>query len=247
MNEIKTSPRGFPFDELTLKEIQDLSVPPINALGHLVPDNSWLYGGDIVYLAVGEPGPGGVQSTLAHYLDGYIRWNGELLPFKGGMMDIVFSIVEEVQDRAFNVGTKLDPQLEDHPAYVRRWAQIGNVAGAESVNSISSLNRAPRFLSYLEKGTTFIGTVVPTFMSTSGYGGNIITISFPHLGTSNYMVLSSFYRTDGGTANFDFDILDRTATGFKLRLRNVSAPVGSLMYQYLIVPSDLQLFAVNQP
>lgn len=231
MNSIKTSPRGFPFDELTLKELQEQTQPFLAALGSLVPDNSRVSGVEHYIKTTGF-------SFVPYYTDGFIRWNGELLPFKGGTADSEFSILEEIQDRTFNVGTEADPLLEDHPAYVRRWAQIGNIEGAESVHLISNLQRVPRFLPYLHQGTLYIGTTVPTLATFSKKIGTVITVQFTDIGTSNYMVLSNFFRT-GTTSQgeFDFEIIERTATGFKLLLKNITEPVKHMMYQYLIIPS----------
>lgn len=244
MNSIKTSPRGFPFDELTLQELQDQSQPYLNAIAKLVPDRSIVYGCE----NSSELSPDGTQMLLTR-LDGFIVWDGELLPFKGGAWSEEFSIVQQTQNRTFNVGTKTDPLLEDHPAYVHRWAQVGNVVGAVSVHQLSDLNPAPRFLNYLAKGTAYIGSVVPMFKAVNGLGGSIVNVQFQTaLPTSSYMVFSSFYRADGFSADFDYDVFDKSNTGFFVRIRNISQPINTLIYQYLTVPSDLQLkFAAQTP
>jgi hypothetical protein len=223
MNNIKTSPRGFPFDELTLQELQDQTVPILNALAKLIPDNSIIFGCAIDDLLARE--------------DGFIIWNGELLPFKGGVNNAEFSIVQETENRTFNIGTEIDPQLEDHPAYERRWAEIGNILDAESVHQFSELGAAPKFLSFLVKGTIFCGNLVPVFGV--GIQGTVIEINFTTVGSVNYMVFSSFNRAGQSTqGEFDFEIFDRTAIGFKLLIKNISEPISNLFYQYLVVPSS---------
>src|SRR5690606_15802728 len=157
MNRIATTPRGFPFDEKSLAEIQEQTVPVINAIAKLIPDNSIIHG---CHAVAGSGTP-----TRA---DGFILWQGEFMPFVGGENNINFSIVENVEERTFNIGTDLDPQLEDHPAYYKRYAEIGTIVGAESVHTIASLKPAPRFLTYLKKGIRFIGTVVPSIGSNTG-------------------------------------------------------------------------------
>ena len=240
MNIIKTSPRGFPFDELTLQELQDQTQPYIVALAKMIPDRSIVYGCEITQDEV-------ILSDV-DYLDGFIKWDGELLPFKGGPANNEFSILEEIQDRTFNLGTDADPLLEDHPAYVRRWAEIGNVVGAESVHLMSLLKPAPRFLTYLKKGIVWLGTVVPMISTIGGDPVLIVNVSFGTdiLPTGNYMVFSSFYRTNAASqGDFDFDVYDRSANGFKLRLRNISEPVENLMYQYLVLPIGFELATVG--
>src|SRR5690554_3332480 len=219
MNRIATTPRGFPFDEKTLAELQEQTVPVLNALAKLVPDNSIIYGCDFNY-------------ELMRRNDGFILWNGELLPFVGGPPSAQFSILEEVQVRTFNVGTDQDPQLEDHPAYYKRYAKVGNIPGAEGVFDSIDLNRPPRFLSYLNKGRKFIGTVVPNGAGVEATPNIKIMVLFDNIYTSNYMVLGSFHHAAGG-GTFHYEIVDRGPTSFGVILKDISAPISSLKFDYL--------------
>lgn len=227
MNRIAIAPRGFPFDEKSLSELQEQTVPVFNAIAKLIPDNSIIYGCN----AGTNPG----EPTRA---DGFILWNGEFLPFVGGVDSLNFSIVENVEERTFNIGTDLDPQLEDHPAYFKRFAQIGTIVDAESVHTMASLKPSPRFLTYLKKGTRFLGTVVPSIGENSG---TIIDINFgENIGTNAYIVLTNFYRANqSAQGNFDFDIYAKTATGFKLRIKNITDAITKLYFEYLVVPNGM--------
>lgn len=232
MNEIKTSPRGFPFDERTLQEIQDQTVPVLNAIGHLLPDNSRIFGVELPPIV--EEG--------SEFSPGFIRWNGEFLPFLGGAYSTKFSIIEDVVERAFNVGTDQDPQLEDHPAYILRYAMPGDILNAESVHNFSDLGLSPKLLNYLHQGEVFIGTLPPSgmsgFMQTDG-SGTVIDISFPRVRYSNYLVLGNFYKANAQVqGSFDHDIFDRTNTGFKIRIKNVTDAVTNLFFQYVVVPRN---------
>lgn len=229
MNRIATTPRGFPFDELSLKEIQEQTVPVLNAIAKLIPDKSIIYGCQFNW------------ETLERN-DGFIIWDGELMPFVGGPPSAQFSIVEEVIERAFNIGTDQDPQLVDKPAYYKRFAKIGTVPDAESVHDLSALKRTPKFLTYLQKGRRFIGTVVPHILQGPEGPGTIVTIDFESVGTSNYMVLGNFYRANSAAnGHFNYDIFEKAATGFKVRIKDVGEPISMLQFDYLVVPSNLQL------
>ncbi|MBK5213650.1 MAG: hypothetical protein JJE55_08330 [Flavobacteriaceae bacterium] len=222
MNRIATTPRGFPFDELSLAEIQEQTVPVLNAIARLIPDRSIIYGCNLI--------------DFATRVDGFILYAGEFMPFVGGANDGNFSILENVVDRTFNIGTDMDPMLEDHPAYYKRYAQIGTIVDAESVHPFTSLKPSPRFLTYLKKGTRYIGTVVPTVSDSTG---TVIDVNFDTtVGTPLYMVLSNFYRAnEAALGSFDFDIFGRTSTGFKIRLKNITAVITQLYFDYLIVPN----------
>lgn len=240
MNKIFTTPRGFPFDELTLQEIQDLSVPPINAISKLIPSNSIIWGCQLSNSI-------DVVSSLQR-LPGYIIWNGELLPFVGGDNDTHFSIMEEVQQRQFNIGTEVDPILQDHDAYKRRWAQIGDIVGAQNVYPMTALKPSPRFLTYIRKGSIYFGTIVPAWIDIAIGGGTIINITFPNVGVTNYMIFSSFYsHAQAAQTDFSFDIFDKTATGFKLRLKMITGIINQLSFQYVLIPSDNQLVGTIGP
>ena len=230
MNKIATTPRGFPFDELTLQELQDISVPVLNAIGRILPTNSIVYGC-------------GFTESLQR-ASGFISWNNEWLPFVGGANSINFSIVEEILERPFNVGTDIDPQMEDHPAYYKRYAKIGIVEGAESTHAFSALKPAPKLLTYLKKAVVYIGNVVPTIFSliNESESNTIITITFPSVGLSNYLILMNFHRSnEAAQGDFDYDIFAKTATSFKIRIKNVTATINNVSVSYLLIPNDIQI------
>lgn len=226
MNEIKTTPRGFPFDELALAEIQEQTVPPINAIAQLIPDNSIVWGCQI--------------SNALNISNGFIIWDGELMPFVGGQLASQFSIINEVVTRAFNIGTDQDPQLEDHPAYIKRYAKLGAVEGAESLHSMSGLRPAPRFLTYLKKGRRFCGTVVPqSIVIGEQQVGTVINIAFDSIRISNYLVMGNFYRANTQSqGSFEYDVFAKTPTGFSVRIKNISEPISQLIFEYLVIPPE---------
>lgn len=220
MNRLVLEIPGFPFDMQTLEELQGGTLPFIEALSTILPNRCRVYG-----VVVPNELPGDVS-------DGMIFWDGELLPFKGGSSASHFSICEEVIDRDHNVGSPEDPELEAHPAYVKRWAEIGNIPGAESVHQLSLLLPVPKFLRALTQGTCYLGNPQPVVDPT----GLKIDISFPNIGTSMYSVLGSF--TAAGSVNIPISWLVKspTATGFTLHLTSVVEPIHYCFFHYVIIP-----------
>jgi len=82
----------------------------------------------------------------------------------------------------------------------------------------------------LLRGTVAIGNVAAS--------DQLITVSFATLGTANYMVIGSLVGT---STNFDNDndviwsIREKTATSFKLALREVSAATQNLSFDYMLI------------
>lgn len=220
MNRLVLETPGFPFDMQTLEVLQQSTQPYISGLARILPNRCRLSGVEVV---VADPGS---------VSDGMIYWDGELLPFKGGDYHSQFSILEEIIERDFNIGSPEDPELEEHPAYVKRWAEIGNIPGAESVHNISALGAVPNFLVGLKKGAVYCGTVVPVLDPT----GMKIDVTFPSIGTSNYIVLGSFVAGAGVNEQISYLIKEITATGFKLHLVNIVEPIPYVFFRYVIIP-----------
>lgn len=232
MNRIMTTPRGFPFDARTLAEIQNQTVPALESIARLLPNNSRLWGVEVPNVAHPD----------SRITDGFIIWHNEFLPFIGGPLHQQFSIIEEVVERTFNVGTDQDPQLEDHPAYVIRYATPGIIEGAEGWYNISQLGGAPKLLNHLGAGGVYIGSVFPyggrATPDHSGSFDTIIDVTFPEpLTDFNYLIIGSFYRHSlESEGSFDYDVFDRQKTGFKLRIKNVTDEINDLFYEYLLIP-----------
>lgn len=87
-----------------------------------------------------------------------------------------------------------------------------------------------KFLLFLRKGTVTVGNVEID---------KIITVSFASLGTANYMVNGSLVSK---STNYSEDndvfwmIREKTATSFKLCLREVTGETQNLDFDYVIIP-----------
>jgi len=107
MNKINLqNPGGFPFEQDTLKFMQDTYTDLLNNLGALSGDNTIISGCQVV----------GSQAT-----DGLIYVNGELLPFRGGVIQANIIIVEEIVNMTYADGVS-------RPVYVTRYATFGTGA-----------------------------------------------------------------------------------------------------------------------
>ncbi|MDD2675380.1 MAG: hypothetical protein PHF81_10915 [Flavobacterium sp.] len=85
-------------------------------------------------------------------------------------------------------------------------------------------------ISYLAKGVAPIAD-----FSTDG----IATITFPTVGTNNYMVVGCMVST-GSNYNVDNDVIwmirEKTNNSFKVTLREVNGGVQSLSFEYMLIP-----------
>lgn len=87
-----------------------------------------------------------------------------------------------------------------------------------------------KFLLFLRKGTVTIGDVI---------GDETRTVSFASVGTANYMVNGCLVSK---SANFDNDndvvfmVREKTATSFKIVLRDLNGSVQNLDFDYVLIP-----------
>ena len=101
----------------------------------------------------------------------------------------------------------------------------------DAIQVINNWIANTKFLLFLRKGTFTVGDVVGS--------DNLKTISFPSVGTTNYMVSgslvskSSNYNTDNDVT---WMVREKTATSFKLCLREVSGQIQNLDFDYVLIP-----------
>ncbi|MCH4829435.1 hypothetical protein EJB19_008970 [Flavobacterium columnare] len=65
-------------------------------------------------------------SSVDMIANGFITYNGEIIPFLGGNLDSIVSIYETVDNVAYNVDTNSDGNLDVLPGYRTRYAQCGS-------------------------------------------------------------------------------------------------------------------------
>ena len=90
----------------------------------------------------------------------------------------------------------------------------------------------PKTVFFLKKGTATVGDI-----PASSY--KIVTVSFPTLGTNNYMVagtLVSKSADDFVDTSCTWGVREKTATYFKIWIRELSGEVQNLEVDYCIIP-----------
>ncbi len=95
----------------------------------------------------------------------------------------------------------------------------------------SFIKNKPGIINYLAKGSFAIGDVTSA--------DNIRTVTFPDIGTNNYMVVGCMVSA---SSNFDTDndviwmVREKNNASFKITLREVSGVVQNLTFEYLLIP-----------
>jgi hypothetical protein len=111
---------------------------------------------------------------------------------------------------------------------------ISNLQGKQLANRTKWIKNwidTVKFLLFLRKGTFAIGDVIGT--------DDIRTVTFASVGTSNYMVngclisKSTNYNDDNDVF---FQIREKTATSFKICLREVTGNTQNLDFDYVLIP-----------
>lgn len=105
------SSTGFPGTNKTWRFVQDAFKEPLNALA--------IFCGDKVIVS-------GMEITANSVANGFITYNGEIIPFVGGDLESTVSIFEVIENVAYNVDTDSDGNLDLLPGYKTRYAQCGN-------------------------------------------------------------------------------------------------------------------------
>ena len=89
----------------------------------------------------------------------------------------------------------------------------------------------PETISYLRKGAFAIGDSTST--------NSLITVTFPDVGTNNYMVVGCMVSTG---SNYDLDndvfwmIREKGNSSFKIALREVDPVLQNLSFEYMLIP-----------
>lgn len=112
-------------------------------------------------------------------------------------------------------------------------AEVNVQADWNVINSASDafIKNKPNILNVLLQNTIIIGNVA----------NNDITVPFPSVGTSNYNVYPSFETLPTNavqSTNYFYTIHSKTATSFKIHMRETGNETQSLILNYLIVQNN---------
>lgn len=288
-NKLIVSATGFPGTNKTLRFIQDAFREPLGALAKLAGDKTIITG---------------VVNTAGVVSNGFITYNGEIIPFVGGNYAATVTIIEEFENVNYNTDANDDTVLDSLPAYRTIYAMCGTggidifnfselsllktikelsnfslPAGividgnyvhtdvnftlallnklngiqdgaqvnvkpswtAPAGNAAEILNK-PNFLLPLRTGTAFIYDIDAT--------DYLETISFPSIGTANYLPILSIVSGSAGYAvdgvnylpgwnvdnDFSYVIVNKTFSSFQIGFREYSSVLQNLRVDYILIP-----------
>lgn len=109
-NKLIVSATGFPGTNKTLRFIQDAFKEPLGALAKLAGDKTIITG---------------VVNTAGVVSNGFISYNGEIIPFVGGNYAATVTIIEEFENVNYNTDANDDTVLDSLPAYRTIYAMCG--------------------------------------------------------------------------------------------------------------------------
>lgn len=99
-----------------------------------------------------------------------------------------------------------------------------------ATTGVARLLNKPQTISYLYKGTISVPDVTTD---------DLLTVTFPNVGTNNYMVVGSMVSV-GSDYDIDNDVVwmirEKGNTSFKITLREVSNHIQDLSFEYMLVP-----------
>ena len=111
-NKLIVSATGFPGTNKTLRFIQDAFREPLGALAQLAGDKTIITG-----VIVDIP-----NNTVSN---GFITYNGEIIPFQGGAFANTVTIIEAFENVNYNTDANNDTILDSLPAYRTIYAMCG--------------------------------------------------------------------------------------------------------------------------
>lgn len=128
-NKLIVSATGFPGTNKTLRFIQDAFKEPLGALAQLAGEKTIITG-----VVVDNTDPSNVTVS-----DGYIVYNGEIIPFVGGVFANTVTIFEQFENVDYNTDANDDTILDSLPAYRTIYAKCGT--GGIDIFNFSQLIR----------------------------------------------------------------------------------------------------------
>lgn len=257
---------GFPLTTRILDELQKISAV-FNGLGGIAGDRTILSGCELTGSTVSDGFvyvnnevflfKGGLQQTkviIKEDTENLIFENNEsktvirtrYVTFGIGVdsMDWAdFKRVFQSKDIAAALTSKTDKTLFDalSDAFALVYAKMLTIEEGAEKNVQADFEQtdeeAPDYiknksgLTYLHKGTYVVGDAVSS--------DSFQTVTFPNVGTNNYMVLGSLV-SNGGNFDNDNDVIktirDKQNSSFKLLLRELGNTTQDLSFDYVLIP-----------
>lgn len=204
MKKLIVSGTGFPGTNKTLRVLNESAAEASDGLANICGDKTIV---------------SGVMVAGANCTPGFITFNGELIFFEGGNVQAGVKIETLTEDGNYNQDSSDLSNVAALPAYISKKAVFSGIVGAtflfsdlKRLKTLRDLADTPsNVLTFLRKGTFDISNI--SFPTTR-------LISFPDVGTSNYMVQGSIEENDNDDL-YDFMphfTSNHTNTSFVLHL-----------------------------
>jgi uncharacterized protein YukJ len=123
-NKLIVSASGFPGTNKTLRFIQDAFKEPLGALAQMAGEKTIITG---------------VVTAGNEVSNGFITYQGEIIPFQGGTIADTVTIIEEFENANYNIDANDDTILDSLPAYRTIYAMCGT--GGIDIFNFSELTR----------------------------------------------------------------------------------------------------------
>ncbi|AMA49000.1 hypothetical protein [Flavobacterium covae] len=128
-NKLIVTATGFPGTNRTWRFVQDSFREPLGALAKLAGDKTIITGVD-----VDDTDPNNVTVS-----DGFIVYNGEIIPFVGGAFVGTVTVIETIENVLYNTDADNNLQLDSLPAYRTIFAKCGT--GGIDIFNFNDLKR----------------------------------------------------------------------------------------------------------
>lgn len=215
---------GLPFDQDVLAFMQNGYHKPFGGVAKLCGDKTILYG---------------VENISGNITDGWIAYNGELLPFVGAVAAARVQITDQIISYFFE-------NNNSYPVETKRTAELVANGGDFDFLDLKRIKTLITAREEIETLKTFIARMkgIITYSETNVYVGDIvndkfITITIPDQGTADYIVTGSLV---GYNNNPDADndvawiISNKQPTSFVLAVKDILAPINvqDLKFDFVI-------------
>lgn len=156
--------------------------------------------------------------------------------FKRGMptIEIVAALLLKADKSVVDALLTLVGTMNTKLGGIQDGAQVNVKANWAEANALSPafIQNKPNVVSILRKATFLIGDVLSE---------DIKTVTFPSVGTNNYMVLGTIVSNSSNYLNDNdvfFTVRERTNTSFKLTFREINNSLQNISFDYILIPFD---------
>lgn len=233
MNNIQFQTGGFPLDAETIEFLQD-AIASLQAIGKLGGDGNYVLSG-------AEFSESGADTIIS---DGWIFYNGELLPFVGGNLgegyenqrELDITLIENVEQATYE-------DTVDKDAYFTRYFTLGDTGTvtidfytlARYRTKDSWYGKAYIPVGYGANQCVVTGDLISAQLVSSPSGGFVYRFSFQNIGSNKYVPVIELEGTNS-VKTLNYNIKQVTPTFFDVLIKdpNQGRLATPIIYTFLI-------------